>query len=770
MPENADSGRPVLDLIAEFPTARHAEELSRIDLGHPSARRHLISGWGADEQDADGSYVWGLGETAALTFFAVAPTAMTLGLDCKPLVFVDMPEQTMSVALNGKPLGEVHLSHRLGHHELDVPATAVSSGQNRLDFRFAHSHRPLDVISGAVDARELALRCYTIELEGLGADGPPQVIDRSTPPTAETEPAAGPTHPDRLELPGGTSVTYYFDHSAKSDLVIARLESWGPRGDDIKLLVRSRSADATAETEHLIDPTGASGPLRIPLATDRPAVDRLEIAAVSDHRGQRDLRQMLGLAKKASGLSLILPSVHSHATRASEAAIPHAADDTRPPQPNIIIYLIDTLRADHLGAYGYDRPTSPNIDRFAADGILFENAQAQSSWTRPAVASLLTGLRPRAHGVNRRRDALSTTFDTLAELLAKQGYETAAFVTNGNAGPDFGLNQGFSHFRYLRESGETTERHQLSDSLNRWLFDWLEQRPPEHRASGGKPFFLFAHATDPHAPYAPREPFRSRFAPSVDPKIGWLANVQAIVSGQRETTTETRQALIDLYDAEIAFNDHHFGKLIDRLKTLGLYQSSLILLLSDHGEEFLEHGWWEHGVTLYGEQLDVPMILKLPTEKLAEPHQTRRHDAGKRINATVSQVDVLPTIFDLLELTPPATIDGKSLLGAANSEPHPSFAYLGLQNRLIRSVTRQGWKLILDDSRYPRGEPMQLYQVEVDPGETAELADQRPFERELLLQHMRRWELDLAQGAKAAGERAEIPDELRRQLEALGYL
>ncbi len=766
VPEGMEDGRLVLDLIAELDAAGVELESAVIDPGRPSDRRHLLSGWSAGEQDAAGDFAWGLGEAAALSFFAVAPAGVTLGLQCQPLVFEGGPDQIVSVAANGRALGEIRFGQPLERHEIEIPAAAVVPGWNRLDFRFATSHRPRDVIAGAEDQRELALRCYEIELEGLGADGSPALAR----PGAGTETDTGEARPDRIELPAGTSVTYYFDHTADSELVIGALETWGPSAGDVKLLVRFRSAGDAAETLRFIESGDDSPPLRLPLATGGPGIDRLELAAVSEPRRRGGPRQWLGLARKASGLSLVLPSVRDPGAPDARdrdpvpdsdppdgAPVP-ASGTTDPlpsPRPNVILYLIDTLRADHLGAYGYGRPTSPNIDRFAADAVLFENARAQSSWTRPAVASLLTGLRPRAHGVNRRRDALSSSFDTLPELLARQGYDTAAFVTNGNAGPDFGLDQGFDHFRYLRESGETAERHQLSDSLNQWLFRWLEDRDPN-----GGPFFLFAHATDPHAPYTPREPFRRRFAPDVDPEIGRLANVQALISGRREATADTREDLIDLYDGEIAFNDHHFGQLLDRLKELGLYESSLILLLSDHGEEFLEHGWWEHGVTLYGEQLDVPMILKLPANR----------DAGKRIAATVSQVDVLPAILDLLGLDPPAAVAAGGLLDAAERDPSPSFAYLALQDRLIRSVTWNSWKLILDDSHYPRGQPVQLYQAGRDPGETAELAADRPFERELLAQMLRRWEVDLARGLGATGEQAEIPDELRRQLEALGYL
>ncbi len=759
-PVATTGGAVVLELIAELPAATVAEEAAAIELGHASARPHLAAGWGADEEDADGTYVWGLGSGAGLSFFAVAPAAVTLGLHCKPLIFEGAPEQTMSVAVNGEQLGEISMGRKLERYQIEVPAAAVAGGLNRVDLHFGYHRRPRDVIAGATDERDLAVRCYRIELEGLGADGSPRVAGGTG-----DDPAG-----NRIELPVGTAVTFYFDHASGTELMLAGLEAWGPRAD-LSLIVRCRSAAASQSLEQLVDPGGARLPVRVPLATEGPAVDRLELAAVAEKRGLRGgwLRKKLRLESEAGGLSLLLPSIRERGT--ADGVTPTDGDsppDRRPSpeapraatgRPNVIIYLIDTLRADHLGAYGYDRPTSPNIDRFADDGVLFGNAQAQSSWTRPSVVSLLTGLRPRRHGVNRRQDALSGSVDTLAELLSREGYDTAGFVTNGNAGPDFGLDQGFEEFRYLRESADTRERHRLSDHLNGWLFHWLENRGQDQR-----PFFLYAHATDPHVPYTPVEPFRRRFAPEADPEIGLLDNVRAVIQGRRAPTERTRQDLIDLYDAEIAFNDHHFGLLIERLKQLGLYQSSLIVLVSDHGEEFLDHDGWEHGVTLFDDQLHVPLIVKFPQN---DKFPRKGTEAGTRADATVSQVDVMPTVLDLLGIALPAGLDGVSLL----DEPdRASFGHLSIQNRTMRSITRKSWKLILDDSRYPRGLPLQLFSLATDRREIVELAAERPFERELLLQLMRRWELDLARRAGSEGELAEIPDELRRQLEALGYL
>ncbi len=742
-PDGAPAGGPggggavILDLASTLGAAGVALEAARLEIGRPEARPHLVAGWSYDETDAGGPFAWSVGGESEVELFAAAARDFELGFLCRPFERLDGPLQRLTVTLNGHELGEVRLEPGFRRYRLDVPASAVVRGTNRLRFSHAYHRSPRDVVPGAEDDRELAAAWRWIAFRGLGAAGPPRVQD------AESR---------RLELPAGAQATTYLDVDGPAELVVEALEGFGPRGGDLELLATFRTAGGPDEAARRFAP--GEGPVRWRLAGG-PAIGRLTLAAVPGERSVAGwLRQRLA-RDRPSGLALARPAVRStggDAERAPDGQV--AARRPRTPTPaNVLVYLIDTLRADHLGVYGYPLATSPRIDRFAADAIVFADAQAQSSWTRPAVASLFTGLDPRRHGVHRRRDALPGELDTLAELLARAGFDTAGFVTNGNVAPAFAFDQGFGLYRYLRESGETPERHQLSDRLNAWAFDWLEDRADDPR-----PFFLYLHATDPHAPYAPREPWRRRFAPGVDPGLGLLPAGRETFAGRREGDDALRRGAIGLYDAEIAFNDHHFGRLLERLRALGLYDDTLIVLLSDHGEEFFDHGSWKHGKTLYGEQLHVPLIVRLPGGERG----------GSRVADTARQVDVLPTVLDALGIPAPPGLDGTSLLGP----PDPgrrSFADLRLADREVRSVTARGFKLILDASPFPHGPPVQLYHLARDRGETAELSAERPFEGELLSQVLRRRDLELAAGA-APGEEIEIPEELRRQLEALGYL
>jgi choline-sulfatase len=422
-------------------------------------------------------------------------------------------------------------------------------------------------------------------------------------------------------------------------------------------------------------------------------------------------------------------------------------------RPDVIVYLVDTLRADHLGCYGYPRETSPRIDAFAAESVLFEDAVAQSAWTRPAVTSLLTGLDPRSHGVQERLDALPMSFHTLPETLRREGYQTAAFVSSAVITAKFGFHQGFDTFR--QRVKETIEpARPTSEWVNEETLRWLEQRDPD------RPFFLFLHTLDPHMPYQPPEPFRRRLAPGADPRAGLLERVVALRDGLRPSTARDREEISALYDAEIAANDAAFGRLVAALRARGLYDSLLLVFVSDHGEELLEHGGWEHGATLYQELVHVPLLLKLPGGA----------GAGRRIGETVRQIDVLPTVLDVLGVKVPPDTQGRSLLPllqAPSRRPPAAFSSLDLDGRRIESVILRNRKLIhtLAHDRRPAG--LELYDLASDPGERRNLAADDPATVRGLS-----WLLEQRARAGTPEKAPQVPldPELEEQLRALGYL
>jgi choline-sulfatase len=424
-----------------------------------------------------------------------------------------------------------------------------------------------------------------------------------------------------------------------------------------------------------------------------------------------------------------------------------AGPSASPPQASVVIYLIDALRADRLGAYGNERPISPRIDDFARRAILFERAWAQSSWTKSAVASIFTGVWPPKHGANRRSDVLPDEAQTLAEILRANGYWTGALSANPNIVEAFGFDQGFELFRFFDRgrNRSTALQEELEEIMDR---------------PAGRPFFLYLHTVDPHSPYAPPSPFRERFAPGIDdPNLGRNQTLFDLEAGRIEATERMVTDLSALYQAEIAANDDSFGLLLDLLRRRHLEEDTVVVLMSDHGEEFNDHGGWTHGKQLYSESLAIPLIIRFPG--LA---------AGRRVATQVQQIDLLPTLLDYLGIEAPPGLEGRSLLpliaeGAASPPMRPLFSYLRLAGAPRATVMASDWKLI---ERYPRGHAQRwLYNLREDPLERVNRATENPRQAEALAALLA---AKLAEPMTGEAPPAEIDDALRQELEALGYL
>jgi arylsulfatase A-like enzyme len=444
---------------------------------------------------------------------------------------------------------------------------------------------------------------------------------------------------------------------------------------------------------------------------------------------------------------LVRPRVESPAASREEAA---AGAPPSAPRLNVLIYLVDTLRADHLGAYGYGRATSPAIDSFASRSIVFERAQAQSSWTRPTVASILTGLEAWRHGANHRNEALADDHDTLAERFAAAGYRTGAVVTNPNVARSYGFAQGFETFQRL--GGGRNGSAEVATVAAEWLA----------AANDARPFFLYLHTVDPHAPYRPPPPFLERFGALPDRlEVGSLAFLRRLGLEQEPVTPAIVRQLIDLYDAEVAENDEGFGKVLAELERRGLSSSTVVVLIADHGEEFHEHGGFEHGHTLYQDQLHVPLVVHVPGVA-----------GGKRVARPVQQVDVFATALDLAGVALPAAGDGVSLKGlfeggvAVGGEPvRELVATMDVDQVAKSSILRWPWKLVRHD-KGPRAGERELFDLDSDPGETVDRSAERAFLADYL-------DARLAARLRSTGKVRSVvseDEELRKDLKALGYI
>lgn len=389
------------------------------------------------------------------------------------------------------------------------------------------------------------------------------------------------------------------------------------------------------------------------------------------------------------------------------------------PGLNIVVITIDTLRADHLGCYGYPRPTSPRLDAFAADNVMFENVACQSSQTLPSHASIFTGLNPRNHKAISHESPLPEEAVTLAEILKHRGYETGAFVSSHALDSDLHLTQGFDTYWEIHK--------ELSQSVRRALH--VEERDPTTEAAlawledhAGSRFFLWIHWFHPHRPYNPPQTYLQRFAPEYSGEASSEPEyVMKAWKGEIEIDRQDIDYLTGCYDGEVAYSDFQIGRLIDALDSLGLTANTVIVVTADHGEILYEHErYFGHDIALYDECLMVPLVVHVPGTQ-----PTRR-----RVSELTQSIDILPTLLELLEIEYPQGLEGKSLLGLmsggtdatgehAFSETFP-FPEKCMPRHAVRTASS---KLIWKEN--PSGPLIkEFYDLATDPGEKIDLFGQ----------------------------------------------
>jgi arylsulfatase A-like enzyme len=458
-------------------------------------------------------------------------------------------------------------------------------------------------------------------------------------------------------------------------------------------------------------------------------------------------------------------------------------------RPNVLIYMIDTERADHSSLYGYARETTPFLKKLAAQGLVFEDCQVQATWTKPSVASLLTSLYSFTHGIVNDYDTIPKGATTLAEQLRAAGYVTAGIVANPFAGRLSGLQRGFDYLSewavIQRYRTDAEDRGTDSAAVNKIAIPWLKQH-------GDEPFFLYAHTTDPHAPYRPPAEFEEKFAKpeetaEFDRTYKSLVDKReygggAVVSRSgclRNGVNPDRfiHRAVDRYDGEILHNDWSLAQLVNTLKQLGILNNTLIVVVSDHGEEFWEHGWTAHGQSLYQELTHGVFVMWNP-KLIPTP---------KRVSEPVQLIDVMPTVLDLLALKTPDMVQGQSLAPFAKGQPFqrrgPVITSRYASPHARGFVPENGtdsialldanWKLIYRQKGKSVGlNKVELYDRRTDRGDTNDVAGQHPQEVDRMMTEIGRW-MDAQKqirGFLGRGAKATIDQQTLDQLRSLGYL
>ena len=438
---------------------------------------------------------------------------------------------------------------------------------------------------------------------------------------------------------------------------------------------------------------------------------------------------------------------------------------------NVLVISVDTLRADHLSAYGYPRDTSPALAKFAARGVLFENASANAPKTAPSHMTLFTGLLPDAHGISNLEEgsntALPAGIPTLASILREHGYRTAALTAGGELVPELGFDRG-------------QETFEICDGAPR-IFARAEDKIVEF---GKDPFCLFVQTYAVHDPYAPPEPYARRWTdPSYRGRIpegsdalihaagdDWAAKHDAFWKRVDRRSQADVGELEALYDGSVRMVDDLIGHLLERLEAMHKLDRTLVVIVGDHGEEFGEHGGFLHE-TLYQEVLHVPLVIVPPDDGCMGRLDRLR---GTRPSGVVSLVDVLPTVLDVLGIERPANVQGRSVLPVASeSEAQERSVLSAWPGSRLTALRRGRWKLVRHGATPETREREELFDLAADPHETHDLAAQSPaicaeLRRELTAASTESRTLLARSGGR--GKAIEMRDEVRRQLQSLGYI
>ena len=423
---------------------------------------------------------------------------------------------------------------------------------------------------------------------------------------------------------------------------------------------------------------------------------------------------------------------------------------------NVVLIVVDTLRADHLGVYGYDRDTSPHIDALARESVLFKHAIAAAPWTTPSVASMMTSQYPSVLGIRKHPVSLPQRFPLLSEILKQHGYTTHGIISALMISGQLGFSRGFDVYDEEAVMGRGgISSPAVADKATAFLSQ-------DH----ARPFFLFVYMFDPHYNYIghPPDDYLSGYQGPVRSGMP----IDELWATRHSLSKQDIQKVVALYDSEIRFTDRFIGSIVATLKANGLYDNTLLVVTADHGEEFMERGWIGHSVTVFQELIHVPLIIRRPSE------------SPRAVATPVGLIDIMPTILRYLGLTPPDNVAGRILdlddPGQIEVRPIFSETFNDKPKRpnpeeplALRTVILNGRKLIHDATH----DVTRLYDLATDPDEQHDLSDVAGDEFDRLHGLLQRWAtyVDDQQVDTPSTKPNELfsPEQIKK-LKSLGYL
>jgi arylsulfatase A-like enzyme len=716
-------------LVAETPVAAKEWDGTLVEFGSPSALPLLGEGWSYGETAPDGSaFRWAVGDVASFRFESDAAGRRLGWIECQPHRFAGAPEQALGITLNGDELPPVHLREGRNRYPVELP---LIEGDNVMEVRFRYARAPSDAGGDSQDRRRLAVAFYRFDVPPEGA---PAVEGRPG-PFAIVEPATGPPG---VFLPAGGRLSFFLEVLPRSRLSVQVGASQperllAPSGSRVRVSVRTEDS---SEIEEVVEPSAARGEvLELDVSLEALAGRRVELSFLAES-ADVFVRPTLWYAPVAEPQPIQRPNV--------------------PEGLNVLILVLDGASASRMSAYGYSKPTTPEIESFAKESVVFDQAISQAVYTIASIGSVLTGQYPERHQSVSFADRLPSSAVTLPGILTAEGFATAGFSGNAVVSSTFGLDRGYQEFRLARElSGYTGH----GDSVKSSFLEWLSQ-------NAEKRFFAYVHFREPHFPYDPPPPYDTLFGPApVFPKglQDWEAVEiynRAAARGE-EVPAEVLDRVRALYEGNLAYVDHLVGEVLAELARLGLAERTAVVLTADHGESLFEHRYIGHNTQLYEESVRVPLMWRVPGI------------APRRVADVVELIDLAPTVLDLVRLGELPAVEGMQgrslvpLLVGDEAVARPAFSRT-LWNKPRYSVRDRESKYIWD-SRSGAGE---LYDLARDPMEAVNINGSRKFAAGFWHQQVLHWlrEQEHLRAGAPAPEEALVPEDLGRYLSGVGYL
>lgn len=696
----------------------------------------LVEGFSPAGDGSEDRWAEGRAVHAEFDLAFAQPTSVLV--EARPYSPAGAPAQSAEVRVNGTLVGAIDLDPRWGTHRVEIPEEAVRRGPNDLQLLFDHALVPARE-EGGDDRRQLAARIARLEI------GDPFAVDAPPAASISVSEEGGGEPETRVELAAGALAKIWLEVPAGAELLAG--------------VAKSAPGEAPVEsTIWLEDEAGEIHSLhRAPTSVERRAL-RLDLAPWSGQVVRLLLGSVAPAVEPRPALWWFEPRVVAPSSSVPAAALVGAEPEPGPAaefdRPDIFVVVLDAARADAFSPWGASRPT-PAVQALADSGTVFANAYSSAPWTGQAIPGIFSGRYPEGHGVETWGYALPASIPSMAEVVGRLGYHTVLWTQHAIYSGNRTLRRGFDEFVEAPEA----EPGVVPAPADLFLDD--------------APTFAVLHWLPPHGPYAPPDPFRGRYSDWQQEELPINARFLNRFPRQQDPATlaeEHVRYVRDRYDEHVAYADDVVGRFVEMLRSAGRYEDALIVVTSDHGEGFLEHGWFLHTRFLYEEVLRVPLLIKWPAGiELQAP----------RVSQPVSTIQLLPTLVDALgvERDDLRHQAGSLLPLTAEGAERPDWVYFSSRGvappdrdpRPLWGLRVGRWKSVY----WQPDDRIELYDLEADPDERNDLAGARPRLAAFLHQQAslqrRRGEL-LLTSEVPGGEAEQLSPETVERLRALGYI